>query len=129
MMNREQLLRHIEEHYDADAEQPWRKYPLYTVFRHRSNQKWFALVMDIPRCKLGLPGAESIDVLNVKCDPFLIGSLQKDAGFYPAYHMSKTNWITIALDGSVEDDKLLWLLDLSFTATAPKKKTARKPRE
>lgn len=34
--------------------------------------------------------------------------------------MSKANWITVSLDGSVEDEKIKMLLDMSFNATAPK---------
>lgn len=37
--------------------------------------------------------------------------------------MNKANWITAALDGSIPDDKLKMLLELSFEATAPR--TAR----
>ena len=38
--------------------------------------------------------------------------------------MSKANWITVALDGSVPDEKLKVLLDLSYelTATKPRKR-------
>ena len=34
--------------------------------------------------------------------------------------MSKANWITVALDGSVPDEKLKMLLDLSYELTAAK---------
>ena len=61
-----------------------------------------------------------IDVVNLKCDPALIGLLRQERGFFPAYHMSKTSWITVAIDGSVADDKRKMLLDMSYEATAPK---------
>ncbi len=121
-MDKKQLEQYIAEQYGVEGEHPWMKYPSYTVFRHYGSQKWFALVMDIPRNKLGLAGSEDIDVLNVKCDPILIGSLRGEKGFYPAYHMSKTTWISISLDGSVEDEKIKWLLDMSFHAAGPKKR-------
>ena len=76
--------------------------------------------MDVPKVKLGLQGEEVLQVVNFKCDPILIGSLLGEKGFFPAYHMSKTSWITVALDGSVADDKMKLLLDMSFEATAPK---------
>ena len=41
-------------------------------------------------------------------------------GFFPAYHMRKDSWITVALDGSVADYKIKMLLDVSYQATAPK---------
>ena len=58
------------------------KNPNFAVFRHSNNQKWFALILDIPRSRLGLPGDESIDVVNLKCDPLLIGSLRSEPGFF-----------------------------------------------
>ena len=121
-MNRRELEEFISSAYGVDAEYPWARYPGNAVFRHRSNQKWFALVMDIPKSKLGLEGEGSLDVLNLKCDPLLIGSLREERGFFPAYHMSKTSWMTVALDGSVEDEKLKWLLGLSYDLTGVKKK-------
>ncbi len=116
-MNKEQLLQFISERYSVDEEHPWEKYPEYSVFRHRNNKKWFALIMSIPKSRLGLKENEMIGILNVKCDPIVIGSLRQEKGFYPAYHMNKTNWITIALDGSADDEKIKWLLDMSFELT------------
>ena len=46
-------------------------------------------------------------------------------GFFPAYHMRKDSWITVALDGSVADDKIKMLLDVSYQATAPKVRKKR----
>ncbi len=119
-MNRDELEQFINENYNAEADYPWLKYPNYEVFRHSNNRKWFALIMDIPKNKLGLPGTDIIDVVNFKCDPLLIGSLLKEAGFFPAYHMNKENWVTVALDESVNDDTIKMLLDMSYDATALK---------
>ncbi|RHO59920.1 MmcQ/YjbR family DNA-binding protein [Eubacterium sp. AM05-23] len=121
-MDRVALIQFIAEQYSAHEENPWKRYPNYAVFRHRSNQKWFALMMNISKSKLGLPSDEMIDVLNVKCDPMLISTLRNEKGVYPAYHMNKENWLTLALDGSIKDDQLKWLLDQSFELTASKKK-------
>lgn len=74
--------------------------------------------MDVPKSKIGLEGNEKIDILDVKCDPILIGSLLNEKGFFPAYHMSKSSWITIALDGSVDDEKIFWLIDSSYSLTS-----------
>lgn len=119
-MNRGQLLKYISEYYSVDEEHPWEKYPDNTVFRHQNNKKWFALIMSVSKSKLGAIGTEMIDILNVKCDPIMIGSLRKEKGFFPAYHMNKTNWITVALDGSVSDEKVKCLLDISFDLTSVK---------
>ncbi|MDM8201272.1 MmcQ/YjbR family DNA-binding protein [Allofournierella massiliensis] len=121
-MNRAELKHFILENYNTESDFPWMKHPNYEVFRHSNNQKWFALIMDIPKNKLGLQGSDLLDVVNLKCDTLLIGSLRCEPGFFPAYHMNKDSWITIALDGSVSDDKIKMLLDASYDATAPKAK-------
>ena len=87
------------------------------VFRHGNNRKWFAVIMEIPREKLGLAGGGDIPVVNLKCDTRLIGSFREETGIHPAYHMSKAHWLTVALDGTVDDDKLKFLLDMSYDLT------------
>lgn len=122
-MNREELKQYIVETYGAQAEYLWAKHPSFAVFRH--GKKWFALVMDVPREKLGLSKDGVLDLVNVKCDPNLMGSLRAQPGFYPAYHMSKASWISVALDGSVGDETIQMLLDMSYDLTAVKPKKRR----
>ena len=117
-MDRSELGHFILQTYHVAPDHPWFKYPHYAVFRHSSNRKWFALIMDVPRSKLGLPGATKLDIVNLKSDPLLIGSLRNDPGIFPAYHMSKDHWVTIALDGSVPADQIKALLKLSYAQTA-----------
>ena len=119
-MDRTELEEYIQNNYSAEPDYPWIKYPNYEVFRHNSNKKWFALIMDVPKKRLGLQGEDVLPVVNFKCNPVLLGSLLDGKGFFPAYHMSKANWITVSLDGSVEDEKIKILLNMSFDATAPK---------
>lgn len=126
-MNKRELQKYIAETYNTDPDFPWESNPTFAVYRHRSNKKWFALVMDIPKSKLGLHEDGRIDIVNLKCEPALIGSLRLEKGFFPAYHMSKDKWISVALDGSVDDEQLLFLLDMSFELTDVKiKKKDRK---
>lgn len=115
-MNRKELERFITEKYSAEPEYPWQSAPSFAVFRHSNNKKWFAVIMTITKDKLGFDSTEKIDVVNLKSDPLMNVTTEK--GIFPAYHMSKTHWISVALDGSVEDDKVKWLLDLSFELTA-----------
>ena len=49
--------------------------------------------------------------------PEMIGSLRKESGILPAYHMNKEHWITILLDGTVEKQKILDLIDISYELT------------
>ena len=108
---------YIGETFGTEAEHPFAKDPDICVFRHRCSRKWFAVMMVIPEAKLGLPGDGTIRVVNVKCDTRLIGSFRELPGIYPAYHMSKAHWLTVALDGSAETENLRFLLDMSYELT------------
>lgn len=81
-MDRQKLKTFILETYPASADRPWLQYPNYEVFRHSSNQKWFAVIMDLPKSKLGLQGEERVDAVNLKCGPILAGSLLMENGFF-----------------------------------------------
>jgi len=116
-MDRKKVQNYIEQTYGAIGEHLFAKYPSFCVFRHRENRKWFAVIMEIPREKLGLSGDGDICVMNVKCDVRLIGTFRLNPGIYPAYHMSKAHWLTVSLDGTVETDKLQFLLEMSYNLT------------
>lgn len=128
-MNRAELTQYILEAYGTEPDRPWARYPNYEVFRHGGSRKWFALAMDIPGAKLGLAGEGAVDIVNLKCDPRMTGSLRTEPGFFPACHMNKEAWITAVLDGSVPAEKLKALLDLSYelTRTKPRKKYLKTP--
>ena len=120
-MNRQALDEHITATYKSCAEHLWLKHPTFAVYRHGENKKWFAVIMEIPNAKLGAPGSGEVGVVNLKCDPLLIGSLVCENGIHRAYHMNKNYWITVSLDGSVDEDKIKWLLDISFNLTHKKR--------
>ena len=106
------------EAFTAEADHPWQRDPDSEVFRHPASRKWFALIMVLPRRRLGLTGEGTLTVLNLKGDPLLIGALRQEPGFFPAYHMNREHWLTVALDGTVEDSRIMALLDMSWQATA-----------
>ena len=39
-----------------------------------------------------------------------IGSFREEPGIYPGWHMNKAHWLSVALDGSVEDEKITFLV-------------------
>ena len=129
---RETFFAYIKKKYKVSPEYPWAKYDDNAVFRHSDNKKWFALVMGVEKDKLGLSGAEYVDVINLKIDDMIFRDiLVQQEGILPAYHMNKEHWITVLLDGTVEEAKVYDLIDVSFAATASKKKKAiiRPPKE
>lgn len=120
-MNRYELQAFIENTYGTAGEYLFVKDPDTCVFRHQNNRKWFGIIMNIPKAKLGLQEAGNVWVVNLKCDPRLIGSFRLEAGIYPAYHMSKAHWLTVSLDGTVPAEKLEFLLEMSYDLTKGRK--------
>lgn len=114
-MERSELFEWVKETYGTAPDYPWNDWN--AVLRHAENKKWYAVILEVPAQKLGLAGNRIIDILNVKSDPFLIGSLRSKQGYFPAYHMNKEKWLSIALDGSVPDDEINNLLDMSYKLT------------
>ncbi len=119
-MGKQELLEWVKRQYGTEPDYPWADDN--AVLRHRENRKWYGLVMEVERGKLGMPGAGSVCALNVKCEPVLIGSLRERPGFHPAYHMNKDKWITVRLDGSVAAEEIRNLVDPSYRLTMPKPK-------
>ena len=79
--------------------------------------------MNVRRNKLGLDGEEKVDILNVKLsDPLLVDMLVRQAGYLRGYHISRGNWVSILLDGTVLFDDICGWLNESFMTTASKQK-------
>ena len=119
-MTRQNLFVHIADTYGITPDYPFEEDFVTAVFRHTGNRKWFALAMRIPRAKVGLAGEGNIDVVNLKVAPEMIQGLWQEAGVFPAYHMNKTHWVTVALDGTASEDMVAFLTGVSFELTAAK---------
>ena len=120
-MTRQQLLEWVEERFSVEPDYPWQEDS--AVLRHPGSRKWFGVLMQIPRSRLGLPGEEKVDVLNVKCDPLLIGILRQKPGIHPAYHMNREHWLSLRLDGSASREDICFLLEESWNLTlSPQKR-------
>ena len=72
------------------------------------------MIMNVEKSKLGLDGNETVDIMDVKCDPEMTSMIIQTYEFLPGYHMNKQHWITILLDGTVGESKILDFLDMSY---------------
>ena len=115
------LTQTILKRFQVNPDFPWEhsaRYQSYGAFRHRSNRKWFALIMNVTRDVLNKDGNTSpIDILNVKISPAQGEELRKTPGIYPAYHMNHKTWISVVLDETLPDEKILELIDTSYQLT------------
>ncbi len=121
-LQRERITQYMQDTYGTEAEYLWADSPDSAVFRHPASRKWYAIIMRVLPDRLDLQGEQALDVMNVKCSTIMIGSLLSAKGFLPAYHMNKNHWISIVLDGSVSDDQIMPLLELSYDSVAPKRR-------
>lgn len=119
---RQQILKFVLEQYGTEPEYMWATNPNYAVLRHSNNNKWYAIIMDVPRNKLGLQENDIVDILDIKCEPVLGGSLRMQEGILPAYHMNKGHWLTVLLDGTVDENLIFSLIEMSFDLTDKRKK-------
>lgn len=116
-MDRHALFDYAKKRFKTEPDYPWPSHPNHAVLRHAATRKWYALIMDVPAHKLGLPDDRHMDILNIKCDAILLAALLEQDGFFPAYHMNKNHWISVALNDDVPDDEIRYLLDTSFGLT------------
>jgi len=114
---RNSIFLYVSEQYGTEPEYLWAKTPDAAVIRHKGNRKWYGIIMNVPKKTLGLPGEGNIDILNVKCTPAVREILLGERKAFPAYHMNKQHWISLPLDGSLEEKIIFSLIDESYELT------------
>ena len=120
---RKKIFEYIEKKYGVQPDYPFPNVPGVPVLRHTDNRKWFALIMNVPREKFGLSGRNRIDVINVKIgDALLVDLLVQQPGYFYGYHISRSNWISVLLDGTVPFEDICRWIDESYMVTASKQK-------
>ncbi len=75
-----------------------------------------------------LTGLEEADRFNVKCDPEKAIALREEyEEVQPGYHMNKTHWNTVFMNGKLSDVQLKEMIDHSYdlvVKSLPKNKQA-----
>jgi len=109
----------IEKYHDRPIF-PWEVATGHGVFKNPANDKWYALIMYVERCKIDKSTTEKVEAINVKLPSEKIARLVKEKGFYPAYHMNKKHWLTIILDDTLKDSEIMKYIEEShqFTETS-----------
>ena len=116
-----QVVDHIWNEYGVAADFPWENSE-NAVFRHGDSRKWFAIIMcGLSGKALGRDEKECCDVMNLKCDPRMIGALLDGEYFFPAYHMNKEHWLSVRLAEGVPLEEVFSLIAVSHGLTAKRK--------
>ena len=53
---------------------------------------------------------EIVEVANLKADPEEIPALTQEEGIFPAWHMNKKHWISVILDDTLPDERVMELI-------------------
>ncbi len=107
----------IKEKYGDEPNFEWEKFPRYATFRNRDNKKWYGIIMNVDKSKLEAGSSGEMEIIDIKLDPNEIKELLQCTGFYPAYHMNKKSWITMALNDTICDEKIMELIAKSYSYT------------
>ena len=112
------IMAQIQEKYGNQLEYLWEKSPDTAVLRHEGNKKWYAVLMRISWDKLEKGREGLVEAVNLKHDQ--VADLLSKKGIYPAFHMNKRYWISVALDDTLSDEMVLALIEKSWNLTSKK---------
>jgi predicted DNA-binding protein (MmcQ/YjbR family) len=109
-----ELIAAVFDKYGDEPEFLWQKFPGNAVFRRPDTHKWYAAILKVQANKLGLPGSDELEVLDMRADPDELTTLVDNKRYFPGYHMNKKHWYTIVLDGQVTTAELLKRIVASY---------------
>ena len=112
-MKREEIYEYVKKQYGTVPEYLWKESPESAVLRHQ-NGKWYAVIMQVEKSRLGLEGDTKVDIIDVKCDPDMVGLLTQTYGFLPGYHMNKKYWNSIYPGRDLSDVRIKELIRISY---------------
>ena len=112
------IMAQVQKKYGNQLEYLWEKSPDTAVLRHEGNQKWYAVLMRIPWDKLEKGREGLVEAVNLKHDQ--VADLFSQKGIYPAFHMNKRYWLSLALDDSLQDEEVIELIEKSWNLTVKK---------
>lgn len=95
----------------------FKRLPDYAAFREPRSQKWYGLVINIPRARLtdkqSTSKSDKVEVIELRCPASQRATWLDQDDVYPAYHLSEKNWLCVTLDDTIADAKLEQLVQSS----------------
>ncbi|MBQ9267192.1 MAG: MmcQ/YjbR family DNA-binding protein [Clostridia bacterium] len=120
-MQSKEIIQLVKEKYQDDLEFLWKKFPDNAIWRNKTNRKWYAALLTVSERKLGIDSDAVVEIIDLRYQKDKIKELVDNKFVFPGYHMNKDSWITIKLDGSVDTEKILELLENSYQLSLEKK--------
>lgn len=91
------IISYVKEQYEDDLEFLWKDTEA-AIWRRKDNKKWYGLMMNISKEKLGLPFSKKATILNLRISFKELENVLDDKKYFRAYHMNKKHWISLLID-------------------------------
>ena len=108
------VIKYINDKYHDDIEYLWDSDPKSGIFRNKKNNKWYAAVLSVKENRVGGDTEKEIMVIDLSYYKGETDKIVDNKNIYPGYHMNKKSWITIKLDGSVDNKLIYEYIDISY---------------
>lgn len=118
MIKRSEIFDYASKKYGTTPEYLFMKHPDVAVLRNTKTNKWYGIIMNIEKRKLGINEDGYMDVINLKGNPELNSILRSQNHIIAAYHMNKKHWVTILLDFEFPQSELNEMIDWSYQLTS-----------
>lgn len=109
-----QIIEYVKNKYGDNPEYLWNKFPNNAICRRSDNKKWYIAILTVEKNKIGLPGNDKIEIIDLRETPENIQQLVDNKKFFSGYHMNKKYWYTVCTDGSISTKELCEKIDRSY---------------
>ena len=116
----QEVIQYINHKYGDELEHLWEKSPENAIWRNKINRKWYGIIMVINENKLDGADNALVEIIDLRYPKEDLENFVDNRRIFKGYHMNKHSWITIKLDGSVDNKELFELIDVSYQISLKK---------
>ena len=109
-----ELISYVRNAYGDELEYLWEKFPDNAVWRRRDTGKWYGVLLNVSKRRLGVESDEMAEIIDLRIQPEELEPLLDNKIYFPGYHMNKKHWYTILLDDSVPLEEICRRIDRSY---------------
>lgn len=117
-----EIILYINKKYNDNIEYLWENSPDSGIFRNKVNSKWYAALLSVKENRISGNSDKIITVIDLMCEKEKINEIIDNKNVYPGYHMNKKSWISIKLDGTVDNSFIFKCIDNSYILSINKQK-------
>ena len=88
------IINYIEQKYKDKLEFLWEKFDNNAIWRNKQNNKWYGILLLIPKSKLEIESDDIIEVIDLRYQKEKIGEIIDNKKVFAGYHINKKSWIT-----------------------------------